>query len=41
MALKVADYAYIISKGMIVYESTIEELRRDEETRVKYLCATE
>ena len=41
MALKVADYAYIISKGMIVYESTIDELRRDEETRVKYLCATE
>ena len=41
MALKVADYAYIISKGIIVYESTIEELRRDEETRVKYLCATE
>ena len=41
MALKVADYAYIISKGVIVYESTIEELRRDEETRVKYLCATE
>jgi len=41
MALKVADYAYIISKGMIGYESTIEELRRDEETRVKYLCATE
>jgi branched-chain amino acid transport system ATP-binding protein len=41
MALKVADYAYIISKGIIVHESTIEELRKDEETRVKYLCATE
>ena len=41
MALKVADYAYIISKGMIVHESTIEELRRNEEIRVKYLCATE
>jgi branched-chain amino acid transport system ATP-binding protein len=41
MALKVADYAYIIGKGMIVHESTIEELRRDEEIRVKYLCATE
>jgi len=41
MALKVADYAYIISKGIIVYESTIEELRKDEEIRVKYLCATE
>jgi branched-chain amino acid transport system ATP-binding protein len=41
MALKVADYAYIISKGTIVHESTIEELRRNEEVRVKYLCATE
>ncbi len=41
MALKVADYAYIISKGIIVYESTIEELRKNEEIRVKYLCATE
>ncbi len=41
MALRVADYAYIISKGSIVYKSTIEELRKDEETRVKYLCATE
>ncbi len=41
MALRVADYAYIISKGAIVYKSTIEELRKDEETRVKYLCATE
>ena len=41
MALKVADDAYIISKGMIVHESTIEALRRDEETRVRFLCATE
>jgi branched-chain amino acid transport system ATP-binding protein len=41
MALKVGDYAYIISKGTIVHESTIEELRRNEEIRVKYLCATE
>ncbi len=41
MALRVADYAYIISKGTIVHESTIDELRRDEEIRVKHLCATE
>ena len=41
MALKVADYAYIISKGMIVYESTIDELKENEEIKVKYLCATE
>jgi branched-chain amino acid transport system ATP-binding protein len=41
MALKVSDYAYIISKGQIVYESTIDELRINEEIRVKYLCANE
>lgn len=41
MALKVADYAYIISKGMIVYESTIDELKENEEIKIKYLCATE
>ena len=40
MALKVSDYAYIISKGKIVYESTINELKINEEIRVKYLCAT-
>jgi branched-chain amino acid transport system ATP-binding protein len=40
MALKVSDYAYIISKGKIVYESTIDELKIHEEIRVKYLCAT-
>ncbi len=41
MALKVADYAYIISKGTIVHESTIDELKENEEIKVKYLCATE
>ncbi len=41
MALRVADYAYIISKGLIVHQSTIDELRRNEEIRLKYLCATE
>jgi len=41
MALKVADYAYIISKGIIAYESTIDELKENEEIKVKYLCATE
>lgn len=41
MALSVADYAYIISKGAIVYESTINELKDNEEIKVKYLCATE
>jgi ABC-type branched-subunit amino acid transport system ATPase component len=41
MALRVADYDYIISKGVIVYESTIDELKKNEEVRIKYLCATE
>jgi branched-chain amino acid transport system ATP-binding protein len=41
MALRVADDAYIISKGTIVYESTIEGLKANEEIRIKYLCATE
>jgi branched-chain amino acid transport system ATP-binding protein len=41
MALSVADYSYIISKGAIVFESTIEELKMNEEVRIKHLCATE
>jgi branched-chain amino acid transport system ATP-binding protein len=41
MALRVADHAYIISKGTIVYESTIEELKKNEGIRIKYLSATE
>ncbi len=41
MAMEIADYAYIISKGTIVHESTIDELKENEEIKVKYLCATE
>jgi branched-chain amino acid transport system ATP-binding protein len=37
MALKLADYVYIISKGKIVYESTPEELKRNTEIKEKYL----
>jgi len=37
LALGIADYAYIISKGTIVYESTPTELMKDEETKAKYL----
>lgn len=33
----VADYCYIISKGVIVYESTPEELRDNEEVKARYL----
>jgi len=41
MALAVADYAFIISKGKIVYESSSSELEANEEIKAKYLCATE
>jgi branched-chain amino acid transport system ATP-binding protein len=37
MALAVADYCYIISKGVIVYESTPEKLRDNEEVKARYL----
>ena len=39
MALKVSDYVYIISKGQIVYEATPDELDRNEDVKIKYLCA--
>ena len=41
LALRVADYAYIISKGVIAYQSTPEELQKNEEVKVKFLCAAE
>jgi branched-chain amino acid transport system ATP-binding protein len=37
MALRVADYVYIIDKGKIVYESSPDALRMDEEAKAKYL----
>jgi branched-chain amino acid transport system ATP-binding protein len=37
VALAVADYCYIISKGIIIYESTPEELGDNEEVKTKYL----
>jgi len=40
MALEVADYAYIVSKGVIVYESTPAELKGNEEAKAKYLGVT-
>jgi branched-chain amino acid transport system ATP-binding protein len=40
MGLGVSDYAFIISKGKIVYESSPNELEENEEIKVKYLCAT-
>jgi branched-chain amino acid transport system ATP-binding protein len=40
LALKAADYVYIISKGQIVYESTPEQLKNSPETKAKYLGVT-
>ena len=37
MTLGVADYVYIMSKGIIVHESTLEELGHDHEIQAKYL----
>lgn len=37
LALGVADYIYVISKGEVVYQSTPEELRNNEEVKEKHL----
>jgi branched-chain amino acid transport system ATP-binding protein len=37
MALKVADYLYILSNGRIVYESTPDRLRSNDEVKAKYI----
>lgn len=37
LVLEVADYIYILSKGIIVYESTPEELSNNEEMKANYL----
>ena len=37
MAMSVADYAYIMSKGTIVYESTPEELVDNESIKATHL----
>ena len=37
LVFDVSAYVFIISKGKIVYDSTIEELRRDEEALSNYL----
>ena len=37
MALKVADYVYILSNGEVVYESTPQPLRVNEEVKAKYI----
>jgi branched-chain amino acid transport system ATP-binding protein len=37
MALKVADYLYILSNGEVVYESTPEQLRSNDEIKAKHI----
>jgi len=37
LALALAEYFYILSRGVIVYESGLEELKGNEEVKVKYL----
>ncbi len=39
LALGVSDHVFIISKGTIVYESSPDELEKNEAIKVKYLCA--
>jgi len=40
MVVGLADYVYIISKGALVYQSTVEELRDNEDVKAKYLGVT-
>ena len=40
LAQRVADYAYVMAKGSIVHHCSMAELDKDEDVKVKYLCAT-
>jgi branched-chain amino acid transport system ATP-binding protein len=37
LALRISDYAYVINKGEIVYESKASELASNEEAKVRFL----
>ncbi len=37
MALKLSDYVYVLSKGVVVYESTPDQLNLNEEIKAKYI----
>lgn len=37
MALRMADYLYILSNGKIVYDSTPDQLRANNEIKAKYI----
>jgi branched-chain amino acid transport system ATP-binding protein len=36
-AIKIADRAYVVDQGQIVFDGSADELREDEETRERYL----
>ncbi|MBM3254045.1 MAG: ABC transporter ATP-binding protein [Candidatus Omnitrophica bacterium] len=40
LALSVSDYFYVINKGMIVYESTPDKIKDNEEIKAKYIGIT-
>ena len=40
MTLEIADYVYIISKGVIVYQSASNQLMSEKEVKAKYLGVT-
>jgi branched-chain amino acid transport system ATP-binding protein len=40
IALKASDYVYIMNKGTIVYESTPDDVRKNEEIKAKYIGVT-
>jgi len=37
LATALSDRAYVMDKGMIRFQGTIEDLRKNEEVRKKYL----
>jgi branched-chain amino acid transport system ATP-binding protein len=37
LALRVSDYAYVIHKGEIVYESNIEDLTKNQQVQAEYI----
>jgi branched-chain amino acid transport system ATP-binding protein len=41
LAFSVADYVYIINKGSVVYESTVDELKADKRAQTSFLSISE
>jgi branched-chain amino acid transport system ATP-binding protein len=38
LALTVADYVYVLAKGMVVFKSILAELEKNEEVKREYLA---